>query len=171
MTSIEFLKDWMSKNQYFIGNDLLEAFEEASFIHKQEIIDAFKNGNHTEMRGGKVLPIISERYYQETFVSKGSYVNGDIVTKDSIVREVVEDDVDKLAEDYAFKTYHELEDAKWFTPLNVGFRAGYNKAKESLYTEEQLDKAISWGINSGRKGDVTITDIDNFIQSLKQPKQ
>jgi len=45
-----------------------------------------------------------------------------------------------------------------------------NWTKENTFTEEQVDKAISWGINSGRKGDVTITDIDNFIQSLKQPK-
>jgi DNA-binding transcriptional regulator YhcF (GntR family) len=44
-------------------------------------------------------------------------------------------------------------------------------AIETLYTEKQVDKAISWGINSGRKGNVTITDIDNFIQSLKQPKK
>ena len=36
MTSIEFLKDWMSKNQYFIGNDLLEAFEQAKEMHNQE---------------------------------------------------------------------------------------------------------------------------------------
>jgi hypothetical protein len=36
------------------------------------------------------------------------------------------------------------------------------------YTERQLDDAISYGINNGRKGDVTITDIDNFINSLNK---
>lgn len=72
MTSIEWLITWMTKNQYFIGNDLLVAFEQAEEMHKQEIIDAFKSGNHTEMRGGKVLPIIGEQYYQEAFGSKGS---------------------------------------------------------------------------------------------------
>jgi hypothetical protein len=36
------------------------------------------------------------------------------------------------------------------------------------YTERQLDDAISYGINNGRKGDVTITNIDNFINSLNK---
>ena len=37
MTSIEWLKDWMTKNQYFIGNDLLVAIEQAKEMHKQEM--------------------------------------------------------------------------------------------------------------------------------------
>ena len=63
MTSIEWLKDYMQKMQYFIGNDLLEAFEEAKEMHKQEIIDAAERWKGTDF---------AERYYQETFVSKGS---------------------------------------------------------------------------------------------------
>jgi hypothetical protein len=61
MTSIEWLKDYMQKMQYFIGNDLLEAFEEAKEMHKQEIVEAYCNGNDL---------IGAEEYYQETFVSK-----------------------------------------------------------------------------------------------------
>jgi len=37
MTSIEWLEDWMTKNQYFIGNDLLVAIKQAKEMHKQEI--------------------------------------------------------------------------------------------------------------------------------------
>jgi hypothetical protein len=61
------------------------------------------------------------------------------------------------------------------TTLNnpSSFKAGYNQAlkdnKEKKYTDEDIDNAISWAINRGRDGKVTITDIDNFIQSL-QPK-
>ena len=69
MTSIDFLKDWMSKNQYFIGNDLLEAFEKTKEMHKQEIIDAHIEGqrvfdkyDHTQWTTDQ-----AEQYYQETF--------------------------------------------------------------------------------------------------------
>jgi hypothetical protein len=37
MTSIEWLENWMTKNQYFIGNDLLVAFEQAKEMHKKEM--------------------------------------------------------------------------------------------------------------------------------------
>ena len=30
-------------------------FEEAKAMHKEEIKDAYKEGNHSEMRGGKVI--------------------------------------------------------------------------------------------------------------------
>jgi hypothetical protein len=63
MTSIEWLIDYMQKMQYFIGNDLLEAFEKAKEMHKKEIIDAAERWKGTDF---------AERYYQETFVSKGS---------------------------------------------------------------------------------------------------
>jgi hypothetical protein len=71
MTSIEFLKDWMSKNQYFIGNDLLEAFEQAKEMHKQEIINTWYNGYINQ------CPMVDEdncgeKFYKETFVSKGN---------------------------------------------------------------------------------------------------
>ena len=36
MTAVEFLIDWMKKNQYFIGNDLLQAVEQAKEIEKQQ---------------------------------------------------------------------------------------------------------------------------------------
>jgi hypothetical protein len=42
---------------------------------------------------------------QETFVSKGSYVNGDIVTKDSVIvelpqQELSDEEIEQLAKDY-----------------------------------------------------------------------
>ncbi len=75
----------------------------------------------------------------------------------------VEDDVVKLAEEYAFKVYHAFEDATWFRPLNLGYYAGYKKAKETLYTEEQVRKAYEYGSNASLGVSKT-----NLIQSLKQ---
>jgi rRNA-processing protein FCF1 len=43
-SSIEYLIDWMSKNEYFIGNDLLKEIEQAKEMHKQEIIKAAARG-------------------------------------------------------------------------------------------------------------------------------
>lgn len=60
-SSIDFLIDWMSKNEYFIGNDLLKEIEKAKEMHKQEIIDAYKFGISDEYVIG------SEEYYNKTF--------------------------------------------------------------------------------------------------------
>jgi hypothetical protein len=47
----------------------------------------------------------------------------------------------------------------------------YNKAKEKYkFTEKQLDDAISWATTKAREGIITHWDIDNFIESLQQPK-
>jgi hypothetical protein len=81
------------------------------------------------------------------------------------VGKMVEDDVVKLAEEYAFKVYHAFEDATWFRPLNLGYYAGYKKAKETLYTEEQVRKAIRIATTTSPKSE------DYIIKSLKQPKQ
>jgi len=43
---------------YFIGNDLLKAFEQVKEMHKQEIIEACNLGYFVEN---------AEEYYQETF--------------------------------------------------------------------------------------------------------
>ena len=34
-TAVEWLLDWMGKNQYFIGNDLVEAFSKAKEMEKE----------------------------------------------------------------------------------------------------------------------------------------
>ena len=36
-TAVEWLFDWMGKNQYFIGNDLLVAFEQAKAMEREQI--------------------------------------------------------------------------------------------------------------------------------------
>jgi hypothetical protein len=91
MTSIEWLDEQIQ--EYVIAVDHIAntmviqiSFEEymdfkrqAKEMHKQEIIDAATWGTLHET---------ADKYYQETFVSKGTYVNGDIVTKDSVINEL-----------------------------------------------------------------------------------
>jgi hypothetical protein len=62
MTPIETLLDWLGKNHYYIGNDLLEKVEELKKIEKQQIIDSYET-SHISM-------MTSEQYYNETFKSE-----------------------------------------------------------------------------------------------------
>jgi hypothetical protein len=73
------------------------------------------------------------------------------------------DDVDKLSWEYSpvKKLDHEF--------IRAAFKAGYNKAKETLYTKDQVIEAIwqSFAIQS-RGFDISVEEI---IQSLKKTKQ
>lgn len=64
LTAVEWLIDWMGKNQYFIGNDLLQAVGQAKKMEKEQIIDAHECG-YTE---GILHSCESgEQYYNERF--------------------------------------------------------------------------------------------------------
>ena len=70
MTAVEWLLDWMGKNQYFIGNDLLQAVEQAKELEKEQIKDAFNFGVYD---GGGIIKkykMSGEQYYNETFKSE-----------------------------------------------------------------------------------------------------
>ena len=234
MTSIEWLFNYMQRMEYFIGNDLLEAFQEASFINKQEIENSFVASRMVE----EFIPLISngalkyenfEQYYQETFVSKGSDevelpkqdmdkldYNLEMTPSEQLKRiadklknKVGNDgfmfdvgstyppDVDKLGnEDVPKLGYdvreHELlkemrtmsakhgfEEHSFFTretqnqkrlSFYFGARWGYDKAKETLYTEEQVREAICMARNMS--GYVTYEYTENeIIQLIKQTKK
>ena len=68
MTSIE----WLVKELKLEGYD--HAIQQAKEMHKQEIIDAFDEGQEYEYQYhiNNAPKFDSETYYQETFVSKGS---------------------------------------------------------------------------------------------------
>jgi hypothetical protein len=74
MTSIEWLLNKLNLfNQ--IENDYINKliFEQAKEMHKQEIIDAYTQGDYDVYNGKSYITAdTAEQYYQETFVSKGS---------------------------------------------------------------------------------------------------
>ena len=45
----------------------LTKIKQAKEMEKQQIIEAWIDGNHSEMRGGKFIKPIAEQYYNETF--------------------------------------------------------------------------------------------------------
>ena len=65
MTAIETLLDWLGKNHYYIGNDLLEKVEELKEVEKQQIIDSFHKQTQRFYCDEE-----SEQYYNETFKTK-----------------------------------------------------------------------------------------------------
>ena len=66
-TAVEWLIDWIGKNQYFIGDDLLQAFEQALAIEKEQIMSAWLNGDADSMYDPKQLEEQAEQYYKETY--------------------------------------------------------------------------------------------------------
>jgi hypothetical protein len=88
--------------------------------------------------------------------------------------EYKEDDVEKLAEtEYPIFDGGLLSIAYNQKHSRIDFIKGYNKAKETLYTEEQLRELISLIRTELAKNQYNhySIDYDQLIQSLKQPKQ
>ena len=62
-SSVDAIIQFMKENQYFIGNDLYQFFEQAKAMHKEEIVDAHNRGIWAEPK-----PFDDgEHYYNETF--------------------------------------------------------------------------------------------------------
>jgi len=66
-TGVEWFFNELQRMQYFIGNDMLEAYKQAKEMEKQNIIDACYHGSQN-------LPYEikdkSEQYYNDTFKEK-----------------------------------------------------------------------------------------------------
>ena len=63
-TAVEWFLKELKRMDYFIGNDMLQAFEQAKEMEKQQIIDAYKvdvDEYPTQ------LSERAEQYYNETF--------------------------------------------------------------------------------------------------------
>ena len=63
-TAVEWLIGWMSNNQYFIGNDLLQAFEQAKAMEKEQV---HKCGSFWRGKENEIEKPIFEQYYKETY--------------------------------------------------------------------------------------------------------
>ena len=62
--------------------------------------------------------------------------------------------------------------------IRAGFKAGYNKAKETLYTEEQVRDLMYWASkmtlevwHKHKSEQRVMVELHEKIQSLKQPKK
>lgn len=69
-TAVEWLFEQIDRERYLTDNEMYHLIKQAKAMEKEQIIEAFKSGNHTEMRGGKVIDTIAEQYYNKTFKSE-----------------------------------------------------------------------------------------------------
>jgi hypothetical protein len=63
-TAVEWLINWVNTNQYVISNELLETFEKAKAMEKEQIVNAYKSGDLME---GRANLSDAEQYYNETY--------------------------------------------------------------------------------------------------------
>ena len=66
-SSVEWLFSELERMQYFIGNDMLEAFEQAKVMHKEESINLTKHW-YNQWEQGKGMTI--SEYYDQEFNNK-----------------------------------------------------------------------------------------------------
>jgi hypothetical protein len=153
MTSIELLKQDLDA-ELKLGTKMVVNWDMYIEMHKQEIIDAIEDGRYE----------FGYEYYNDTFVSKGSDALKDyhIVDTNEMVDQVP--DVRKMVDD-------EIKELKITLDKVAHYRMGYNRAKETLYTEEQVREAIDMARKDNSPLFVWDFTIDEIIQSLKQPKK
>ena len=68
-TAVEWFFSELERMQYFIGNDMLQAYKQAKEMHKQEIINVYGIGLMRQKVYEYPSPKISqaEQYYKETY--------------------------------------------------------------------------------------------------------
>jgi hypothetical protein len=182
--------EWLVKQLPQIQQEgLRDIWEQAKAMEKEQIEDAhiegqrvFDNYEHTQWTTDQ-----AEQYYNETYHSVES---NEMIDHIGDANKMIEDDVEKLAkEEYPIFDGGLLSIAYNQKHSRIDFIKGYNKAKETLYTEEQVRKAIE--LARGIKDDEITFDIssiigcgelctygwkeeysnEEIIQSLKQPKK
>ena len=68
-TAVEFLIQYMMNNQYFVGNDLADVFEQAIAMEKEQIVEAWNGGNYGYFysKGTKEDFNDGSEYYNEVY--------------------------------------------------------------------------------------------------------
>ncbi len=68
-TAVEWLEAEFVKLEETVGvhGVMYELIEKAKEMEKEQIVNAYKDGNHSEMRGGKVIFEKMEQYYAKTY--------------------------------------------------------------------------------------------------------
>ena len=68
-TAVEWLLDYMDNNQYFIGNDLLKAVEQAKEMEMEQYKETFKQSRKANIFELDMPPVWEswKQYYNETF--------------------------------------------------------------------------------------------------------
>jgi len=90
---------------------------------------------------------------------------------DGMLKEIEEDDVKKLAEELYPIEFHPIMEGSYDInrEQREAFVKGYNKAKETLYTEEELKRVYTRGYDRGI--DRKPRNMEAYIEFIKQNKK
>jgi hypothetical protein len=67
-TAVDWFFSELERMQYFIGNDMLQAYKDAKEMDKQQKIDAYNQGRHNgQVNWGVGNDITAEQYYKENY--------------------------------------------------------------------------------------------------------
>ena len=169
-TAIEWLLEMLLKPLSEWPDDINK---QALAIEKEQILDAYRHGRTDEQSGiEKWHDRTALKYFNDTYhsVDANEMIDhigdgNEMVNQVPDAGKMVEDDVEKLAEKYP---YGGREGSK-----RLAFIDGYNKAKKTLYTEEDMWHIFAKGMgaeNLQQKGVKNATQVfDTFMKSLKQP--
>lgn len=66
-TAVEWFFNELQRMQYFIGNDMLEAYKQANKMFEKQIIDAVTYGQNNYTPSTNADKEIAKNYYHHTF--------------------------------------------------------------------------------------------------------
>lgn len=69
-TAVEYLIQYMMDNQYFVGNDLVDVFDQAKAMEREQIEDAYSKGQETPYEYSESQDVNwydGKYYYNETY--------------------------------------------------------------------------------------------------------
>ena len=149
---VQSLKDYTHESHTILGHDEREA---------SEFVEIYLNPFREDKSAwGQGMTSDESLNYNETEWESNSRIINEVWDKD----EPKEDNVEKLAE-----VSSELQEATYTLQHKItykhGFIDGYNKAKETMYTEEQVREAIRLTHSSNRRYLEFI--YDDIIEKLK----
>ena len=139
-TALEWFFNELQRMQYFIGNDMLQALEQAKQMEKEQIMEAVSFG---DCRGRVTTYLTEDEYYNETYGSKGS---------DETLKDYHIVDTNKMVED-TFKVWECCGMEECICKTEISKEEQKEKlvqlmeadAKDGLYNIELSDEEIEKG--------------------------
>jgi hypothetical protein len=123
-----------------------------------EIVSRVLGASGISQTFAKLIPSKEQQKQLITDIMNEDHKDGLYDTVNDTVNEL-----DKLA--YQYNPVMKLDNEF----IRAAFKAGYKKAKETLYTEEQVKLAYIQGYNRGKDGNPN--HMESYIKFLKQPKK
>ncbi len=150
-TLVKTEKGWMVNYNYSVNNNDCHTFS----LHPDDVLTCMQYGDYSIDWDGKEVEfeILTEWENGEVGVNGLTYAKliyhpvdtNKMIDHIGDVNKMVEDDLEKLAEELWKASPDRTGNSPYI--YNLGVEHGYNKAKETLYTEEELNYKIECAVS------------------------